>query len=98
MCDPSDIRALPMMRSPFSQHPTIYLYDNFPGGIGLSFKLFNDPVPTLQGCLDLVQSCGCESGCPSCVGPVLETGENAREHAFRLLKFVLEELNLSKMK
>jgi DEAD/DEAH box helicase domain-containing protein len=98
MCDPSDIRALPMMRSPFSQHPTIYLYDNFPGGMGLSFKLFNDPVPTLQGCLDLVQSCGCESGCPSCVGPVLETGENAREHAFRLLKFVLEELNLSKMK
>lgn len=92
MCDPADIRALPMVRSPFSQKPTIYLYDNFPGGVGLSFKLFNDPIPTLQGCLELVKSCECESGCPSCMGPALETGENAKNHAGQLLRFILDRL------
>jgi DEAD/DEAH box helicase domain-containing protein len=92
MCDPSDIRALPMVRSPFSQKPTIYLYDNFPGGVGLSFKLFNDPLPALQGCLELVQNCRCESGCPSCVGPVLESGESGKRHAGQLLRFILDRL------
>lgn len=89
MCDPSDIRALPMVRSPFSQHPTIYLYDNYPGGVGLSFKLLNDPLPTLRGCLDLVQRCECDAGCPSCTGPALETGNAAKVQSIDVLNFVI---------
>ncbi len=92
MCDPADIRALPMVRSPFSQQPTIYLYDTYPGGVGLSFKLFNDPLPTLQAALELVQRCGCAAGCPSCVGPALEIGERAKTHAVEILRFVVQTL------
>ena len=34
MCDPRDIRGVVQIRSPFTQKPTIYIYDNFPGGVG----------------------------------------------------------------
>jgi DEAD/DEAH box helicase domain-containing protein len=89
MCDPMDIHSVAQLRSPFSNKPSIYLYDNYPGGIGLSFKVFNDPLPTLESALQLVQSCECESGCPSCVGPLLEVGEKAKRNAGKLLRFMV---------
>jgi DEAD/DEAH box helicase domain-containing protein len=95
MCDPSDIHAFPMIKSPFSQHPSVYVYDTYPGGIGLSFKLFNDPQPTLQAAIDLVKNCQCHSGCPSCVGPALEIGENAKQQALQILQKIARQLSKS---
>ncbi|NOX37882.1 MAG: DEAD/DEAH box helicase [Calditrichaeota bacterium] len=92
MCDPNDIRALPMVRSPFSHIPTIYLYDNYPGGVGLSFKFFNDPLPIVEAAFQLIQNCPCEAGCPSCVGPVLEVGEMAKQHSHQLLERLTQAL------
>ena len=92
MCDPTDIRAVPMVRAPFSQKPTIYLYDNFPGGVGLSWKFMNYPYPMIEGSLDLVKKCSCNIGCPSCVGPVLEVGEGGKNYAIKLLKFLNDDL------
>lgn len=89
MCDPMDIRAVAQLRSPFSDKPSIYLYDNYPGGIGLSFKVFNDPLPSLEAAQQMVESCPCELGCPSCVGPVLEVGESAKQNAGKLLGVIL---------
>ncbi|RMI25835.1 MAG: DUF1998 domain-containing protein, partial [Calditrichaeota bacterium] len=88
MCDPADIRALPMVRSPFSEKPTLYLYDSYPGGIGLSYKLFTNPLPTIEGALEQVRRCPCKSGCPSCVGPVLEVGEQGKRRAKEMLEWV----------
>ena len=50
-------------------HPTIFIYDNFPGGIGLSRPLFEVREQLLNGTQELIRSCACEDGCPSCVGP-----------------------------
>ncbi|HFE64401.1 MAG TPA: DEAD/DEAH box helicase [Caldithrix sp.] len=86
MCDPGDIRAVPMLQAPFSHRPTIYFYDNYPGGVGLSWKIMNDPLPVLEAGLNLVRNCECESGCPSCVGPLLEVGERGKILARSLLK------------
>lgn len=88
MCDPSDIRSIPMTRAPFSQRPTIYIYDNYPGGIGLSLKLMNYPYPLFTAALDLVKNCPCQSGCPSCVGPLLEVGEKGKNQAGKILEFI----------
>ena len=88
MCDPSDIRSIPMTRAPFSQRPTIYIYDNYPGGIGLSLKLMNYPYPLFSASLDLVNNCPCQAGCPSCVGPVLEVGEKGKMQARKMLEFL----------
>jgi DEAD/DEAH box helicase domain-containing protein len=95
MCDPTDIHAFPMIKSPFSQHPSVYVYDTYPGGIGLSFKLFNDPQPTLLAAIDLVEKCKCQSGCPSCVGPALEIGENAKQQALQILHKITRQLSKS---
>ncbi len=92
MCDPNDIRALPMVRSPFSHIPTIYLYDNYPGGVGLSFKFFTDPLPIVEAALQLVSHCPCEAGCPSCVGPMLEVGTAAKQHSLIVLQQLTQAL------
>jgi DEAD/DEAH box helicase domain-containing protein len=52
-------------------HPTLYIYDNFPGGIGLSRPLYEIREDVLRAVGDLIRSCGCEDGCPSCVGPTI---------------------------
>jgi len=95
MCDPSDIRSVAQLRSPFSQLPSIYLYDNYPGGVGLSFKIFNDPVPALESANQLIISCPCGAGCPSCVGPMLEVEEKTKKNAIRFFKFILKNLEES---
>ncbi len=91
MCDPTDIHTFPMVRSPFSQLPSLFLYDSYPGGIGLSDKMFTNPMPVLLGAKNRVQSCACKHGCPSCVGPLLEVGEMGKKRALSLLDFLLEE-------
>ncbi len=96
MCDPHDIRALAMVRSPFSQYPTIYIYDNYPGGVGLAFKLFTDPLPTFEAAWQTVQTCPCEAGCPSCVGPVLEVGEHAKMDSKQVLQKILASLEIAR--
>ena len=39
--------------------------------------------------LDIAQGCGCESGCPSCVGPVSQVGEHGKADAIAILKELL---------
>ncbi|MGI9334512.1 MAG: DEAD/DEAH box helicase [Gammaproteobacteria bacterium] len=55
--------------------PTVYLYDNYPGGIGLSAPLYECREEVVERALSLVSACGCASGCPACVGPVLASDE-----------------------
>ncbi len=60
--------------------PTVYLYDNFPGGVGLSEPLWQRQSELVMRAGELVQRCDCKAGCPACVGPVLaaqEQGEGA---------------------
>ena len=91
MCDPADIRALSMIRSPFSERPTVYLYDNYPGGVGFSERIFNQYREIFSAARDSVTSCGCEAGCPSCVGPPLEVGESGKSIALGLVNWSLAE-------
>ncbi|TCZ78388.1 DEAD/DEAH box helicase [Lysobacter sp. N42] len=57
--------------------PTIYLYDNFPGGVGLSEPLWTRQAELVQRAIELVERCDCRAGCPACVGPVLAGDERA---------------------
>ena len=65
--------------------PTIFLYDNYPGGIGFSEPLFGMHDDLVARTRDLIDSCPCESGCPSCVGPEGATGPRAKAVASLLL-------------
>nr|WP_231120394.1 DEAD/DEAH box helicase [Lysobacter tabacisoli] len=56
--------------------PTVYLYDNFPGGVGLSEPLWLRQAELVQRAVELVARCDCRAGCPACVGPVLAADEH----------------------
>jgi len=65
--------------------PNVFIYDNYPGGIGFSRPLFDMHTRLLQQTRELVGSCPCESGCPSCVGPEGNTGPHAKAVASLIL-------------
>ena len=88
MCDVRDIRAVPMALAPLTQKPTIFIYDNYPGGVGFSKRIFTIHHELLQEAAKLIVACGCDDGCPSCVGPVMDVGEYGKEAALKLLQMV----------
>jgi DEAD/DEAH box helicase domain-containing protein len=65
--------------------PNLYLYDAYPGGIGFSEPLYRANNLLLAKTRELIAACPCENGCPSCVGPVGECGERAKEAALAIL-------------
>jgi DEAD/DEAH box helicase domain-containing protein len=88
MCDPRDLGVSITENIAGGleiYEPNLYLYDSYPGGIGLSAPLYRLTRPLLEGARDLLSKCSCDSGCPSCVGPVGEIGENGKQTAARIL-------------
>ena len=55
--------------------PTLFLYDNYPGGVGLSAPLYDAADLLVHDARDLVAACECTGGCPACVGPILPGDE-----------------------
>ena len=86
MCSPRDIAVVYQVKSPITGEPTLILYDNCPGGIGLSQKAYGMRDMLLEKALQVAQDCGCSRGCPSCVGPVGEIGQDGKATAVFLLK------------
>jgi DEAD/DEAH box helicase domain-containing protein len=69
--------------------PNVFIYDNYPGGIGFSRPLYDMHALLLERTRDLIVGCPCESGCPSCVGPEGNTGPHAKQVASRILDQLL---------
>ena len=93
MCDPRDLgisitEAIAGALTSFE--PNLYLYDNYPGGIGQSAPLFKMTRGLLEGASALLAGCPCDAGCPSCVGPIGEVGERGKETAGRILRELLD--------
>jgi DEAD/DEAH box helicase domain-containing protein len=86
MCDPRDLGvSITENIAGRTFEPNLFLYDNYPGGIGQSVALFKLRHSLLEGASKLLGACGCEAGCPSCVGPIGEVGERGKETAGRIL-------------
>jgi DEAD/DEAH box helicase domain-containing protein len=70
MCDRQDIGGL--VESSNVGKPAIFLYDRYKGGLGFCEKAYDLLPAIMEGVLQVIEDCPCESGCPSCVGlPVL---------------------------
>jgi hypothetical protein len=50
------------------------------------YKSIQEAEVLLQKALQVAEDCGCAYGCPSCVGPVGEVGEDGKRTAMRLLR------------
>ena len=72
--------------------PTVFLYDAYPGGIGLSEPLFGRRTELLAQARTLVEACACRAGCPACIGPVLAADESRtttpKQLALRVLRLL----------
>lgn len=88
MCDPRDIRTYFYLKAPFSGLPTLFFYDHFPGGVGFAEKVYQLQDILWMECRKLIEACPCKDGCPSCVGPMIEVGEQGKQHALKLLTWM----------
>ncbi|HMF96451.1 MAG TPA: Zn-binding domain-containing protein, partial [Vicinamibacterales bacterium] len=66
----------------------IFVYDNYPGGIGFSAPLYQMHDELLAKTRQLIAECQCEHGCPGCVGPIGDTGPLAKVAALRILQLL----------
>ncbi|MBD0379370.1 DEAD/DEAH box helicase [Paenibacillus sedimenti] len=85
MCDPMDIRVVPQVRAVHNKLPTVFFYDRYPGGVGLSERLYEVHGQLMDQARSLITGCGCLSGCPACVGPIEEVGLLGKQLALELL-------------
>lgn len=84
MCDPSDLHVYPQLKAVHNERPTIFIYDKYPGGVGLSKKIYEQLNRIIAESYRLVDKCPCQSGCPSCIG--VDSGEQrAKKLVLRLL-------------
>ncbi len=92
MCDARDL-GVALTEDPggglTAFEPNLYLYDNYPGGIGQSAPLHRMTRQLLADARELIARCPCEAGCPSCVGPAGEIGERGKQSAMRILEELL---------
>lgn len=90
MCDQRDVGlSVNAGEEDVTDTPRIFLYDAYPGGIGFSAPLYGMHAELLSRTRELIAGCTCEHGCPTCVGPLGETGPLAKVAALRLLEHLL---------
>ncbi|KMK76359.1 DEAD/DEAH box helicase [Alkalihalobacillus pseudalcaliphilus] len=68
MCDQSDLHVVPQIKADHSEQPTIFVYDRYPGGIGLAKQVYKNIDLIVEQVRALIKQCPCDSGCPACVG------------------------------
>jgi DEAD/DEAH box helicase domain-containing protein len=86
MCDHGDLGLhVDPQSSIADSRPTIVLYDSIPAGIGFSQRLFQIHADLMIHTLEIVMTCKCSDGCPSCVGPGGEEGSGGKQEALAIL-------------
>ncbi|WP_181686420.1 DEAD/DEAH box helicase [Halorhabdus salina] len=67
LCDRRDIGGLSTPHHPHTDRSTIFIYDGYPGGVGIAqagYESIGDLAATTH---ELVADCDCDDGCPACV-------------------------------
>jgi DEAD/DEAH box helicase domain-containing protein len=67
MCDRNDIGGVSTPYHSDTGRAQVFIYDAYPGGVGISEKGYELIKDLWQATLDVVSACPCEEGCPSCI-------------------------------
>jgi DEAD/DEAH box helicase domain-containing protein len=67
LCDRRDVGGLSTPLHPHTDCATIFVYDGYPGGVGLTERAYETVVDLMDRTLGMLRDCPCESGCPACV-------------------------------
>lgn len=88
MSDPQDIHVIPQVKADHNEKPTIFFYDRYPGGVGLSKKIYEGITEVLEESKKMLNRCQCEHGCPSCIGADA-VGDSAKVDAVMVIEAFL---------
>jgi DEAD/DEAH box helicase domain-containing protein len=66
-CDRWDIGGVSTPMHPDTGMTTIFIYDGYPGGAGITERGARDADRWLRATLEAIRQCPCSRGCPSCV-------------------------------
>ncbi len=89
----SDVRIVYHVKSPFTGLPTVYIYDNYQGGIGFAEKIYHSFGELLQMAYEHVKACKCDKGCPSCIGPLWE--KHLKKNSLKIMEMMLDDYRSS---
>ena len=67
LCDPADLGGITFVEHPQVAGGAVFLYDAYPGGIGLARRTHALLPQLLEAVRARVEKCGCAAGCPGCV-------------------------------
>lgn len=93
MADPQDLHVVPQVKAEHNEKATIFFYDQYPGGIGLSKKIYEEMPAVLKEAKKMVGNCSCEYGCPSCIGTESHA-HNSKRDVMKILS-LLENSEIS---
>jgi DEAD/DEAH box helicase domain-containing protein len=94
LCDRDDMGGISYPMHPEIEKGAVFIYDGHAGGVGLAKAGFKVLEELLTRTLDLVSSCECESGCPSCIhSPKCGSGNKPldKSAAVRVLEVLLDK-------
>ena len=67
LCDRNDIGGVSTPLHPDTGRAQVFIYDAYPGGIGIAEKGFDMIDELWQATLRVIAECPCQDGCPSCI-------------------------------
>jgi DEAD/DEAH box helicase domain-containing protein len=67
LCDRNDIGGVSIPFHPDTGRAQIFIYDAYPGGIGIAAKGFEMMEELWSATLAAIEECPCQEGCPSCI-------------------------------
>jgi DEAD/DEAH box helicase domain-containing protein len=67
LCDRNDIGGIAVPRHLQLQKSAVFIYDGYPGGVGLAARGFDMIEELLKTTVELISACPCDLGCPSCI-------------------------------
>ncbi len=90
MCDPRDLGVFSDPKSDLADGaPVVMVFDQMGDAMGFSQRLFEIHDELMRSAYDLVRECGCQDGCPSCVGPGGEQGQGSKRETLALLEALI---------
>ena len=67
LCDRNDIGGIAVPLHIQLQKSAVFIYDGYPGGVGLAARGFDMIEELLKKTVELIAACPCDLGCPSCI-------------------------------
>jgi DEAD/DEAH box helicase domain-containing protein len=96
MCDRGDIGGLSIAMHRQTRLPTIFVYDGYPGGVGISERGYDTFEEVARDTLGVLARCPCKKGCPACVQSPKCGNWNeplSKDGAVKVLRYLLGQVS-----